>query len=161
MRGIWSSVGFQLFIGQQSILANHSPIAWKSLSTTTSIKDSTENILRDEKKIISRWREYFEDLLNPVRATPTDTCDTIDFRKEEVFTLTEVAAAIRGLKSRKAAGEDEIRPKMLKALNEEGLRWLTRVCRVAWKLAKTPKNWQTGVMIPNYKKSDRKECTLY
>ena len=30
--------------------------------------------------------------LNPVRATRTDICDTIDFWKEEVFTLTEVAA---------------------------------------------------------------------
>ena len=79
----------------------------KSLSTTTSIEDSTGNILRDEKEILSRWREYFEDLLNPVRATPTDTCDTIDLGKEEVFTSTEVAAAIQGLKFGKAAGEDE------------------------------------------------------
>ena len=102
----------------------------KSLSTTTSIKDSIGNILHDEKEILSRWREYFEDLLNPIRATPTDTCDTIDLGKEEVFTLTEVAAVIRGLKSGKAAGEDEIRPEMLKALNG-GVRWLTRVCQVA------------------------------
>ena len=40
-----------------------------------------------------------------------------------------MAAAIRGLNSGKAAGEDEIRPEMLKALNG-GVRWLTRVCRV-------------------------------
>ena len=58
----------------------------KSLSTTTSIKDSTGNKPRDEKKIISRWRKYFEDLLNPVRAIPTDTCDTINFGKKGVFT---------------------------------------------------------------------------
>ena len=51
--------------------------------------------------------EKTEDLLNPVRAAPTDTCDTINFGKE-VFTSTEVAAAIRGLKSGTAAGEDEI-----------------------------------------------------
>ena len=55
--------------------------------------------------------EYFADLLNPVRATPTDTCDTIDFGKEKVFTLTEVAAVIRGLKSENAASKDEIRLK--------------------------------------------------
>ena len=42
----------------------------KSLSTTTSINDSAGNILHDKKEIISRWREYFEDLLNPIRATP-------------------------------------------------------------------------------------------
>ena len=61
-------------------------------------------------------------MLNPVRATPTDTCQTIDFQKKEVFTLTKVAAAIRGLKFRKAAGEDEIRLEMLKALNKERVR---------------------------------------
>ena len=66
----------------------------KSLSTKTSIKDSTGNILRGEKEIFSHLREYFEDWLNPVKATPTDTFDTINFGKEEVFTLTEVAAAI-------------------------------------------------------------------
>ena len=131
----------------------------KSWSNTTSIKDSTGNIHRDEK-ILSRWGEYFGDLLNPVRATPTDTCDTIDFGNEEVFTLTKVAAAIRGLKSEKAAGEDEIRPEMLKALNR-GVRWLTRVCQVAWKFGKTPNDWQTRVIIPIYKKGDRKECTNY
>ena len=103
----------------------------KSLSTTTSIKDLTRNILRDKKEILSRCREFFEDLLNPVRATPTDTCDTIDFGKEELFTLIEVAAATWGLKSGKAAGEDEIRSEMLKLLNGEGVRWLTRVCQVA------------------------------
>ena len=34
----------------------------------------------------------FEDLLNSERATPADTCDTIDF-EGKFFTLTEVAAA--------------------------------------------------------------------
>ena len=126
--GFWSPYGFQLFIGKLSILADHLPIAWKKFKCTTSIKVSTGNILRDEKKILLRWRKYFEDLLNPVRVTPTDTCDTIDFGKEEVFTLTKKAAAIRGLKSGKAAGEDKIRSEMLKALNGEGIHRLTRVC---------------------------------
>ena len=80
----------------------------KSLSTTTSIKDLTGNVLRDEKEIVSFWKEHFEDLLNPVMATPIDTCDMIELGQEEVFTSTEVAAARRGLKSEKNAGEDEI-----------------------------------------------------
>ena len=98
------------------------PITWEKFKYHNLYKDSTRYVLRDEKEILSRWREHFEDLLNQARATPTDTCDTIDFGKEEVFTLTEVAAAIRGLKSGKAASEDEIRPKMLKTLNG-GVRW--------------------------------------
>ena len=55
----------------------------------------------------------------------------IDFETEGVFTLTEVAAATRGLQSGKAVGEDKIRPEKLKELNGEGVRWLTRVCQVA------------------------------
>ena len=60
-----------------------------------------------KKEFPLRCREYFENLFNPTRETPTDTCDTIVCRKEEVFKLTEVATVeqpvIRGLKSGKAA----------------------------------------------------------
>ena len=37
--------------------------------------------------------------------------------------------------------------------------WLTRVCQVAWKFGKTPRDWQTGVIILIFKKGDRKQCT--
>ena len=81
--------------------------------------------------------------------------------KDEVFTAAEVATAVKGIKSGKAAGEDKIRPEMLKALTREGILWLTRVCQVAWKFGKTPRDWQTGVIIPIFKKGDRKQCTNY
>ena len=50
---------------------------------------------------------------------------------------------------------------MLKALTGEGILWLTRVCHIAWKFGKTPRDWQTGVIIPIFKKGDRKQCTNY
>ena len=52
----------------------------------------------------------------------------------------------------KAPGEDEIRPEMLKVLTGEGILLLTRVCQVAWKFGKIPKDWQTGVSISILKK---------
>ena len=42
----------------------------------------------------------------------------------------------------KAAGEDEIRLEMLKALNGERERWLTKICQVRGNLEK---NQQTGM----------------
>ena len=60
----------------------------------------------------------------------------IDFGKEEIFALTEVAAAIWELKSGKATGEDEIRLEMSKALNGGKVFGLTKVCQVAWELVK-------------------------
>ena len=68
------------------------------------------------------------------------------------FHCSRNGTAITEIKSEKAAGEDEIRAQMLKALTEEGILWLTRVCQVAWKFGKTPSDWQTGVIIPILRK---------
>lgn len=69
--------------------------------------------------------------------------------------------AIKSLKPGKAAGIDEIRPEMLKALGEGGMKWLTRVCRIVWKSGVAPEDWQTGVIVPIYKKGSEKECSNY
>ena len=71
--------------------------------------------------------------MNPVKASTCDTHEVIHLGEEEVFTAAEVATATKGIKSGKAAGEDEIRPEMLKALIGKGILWLTRVRQVAWK----------------------------
>ena len=125
------------------------------------MKDSDGNILTDENEILSRCREYFKDLLNPVKASTRDTHEVTHLGEDKVFTAAEVATAIKGIKSGKAAGEDEIRPEMLKALTGEGILCLTRVCQVAWKFGKTPRDWQTGVIISIFKKGDRKQYTNY
>ena len=56
---------------------------------------------------------------------------------EEIY-LTEVEArtAIKSLKAGIALGKDEI----LKAVNNFGVRWLTRVFQVAWKTGEVPKH---------------------
>ena len=48
--------------------------------------------------------------------------------------------------------------RMLKVLTGKGILCLTPVCQVAWKFGKTPRDWQTGVIIPILKKGDRKQC---
>ena len=50
---------------------------------------------------------------------------------------------------------------MLKALKGEGTLWLTRVRKAAWKFRKTPRDWQTGVIIPISKKGNRKQYTNF
>ena len=97
--------------------------------------------------------------MNPVKASTRDTHKVTHLVEEEVFTAAEVAMAIKEIKSGKAAGEDEIRPEMLKALTGEGILWLTRECQVVWKFGKTPRDWQTGVIIPIFKKRDCKQWT--
>ena len=161
MGRVWSSVGLHLLSANKVFWQTIRRLRGKRSSITYSIKDSDGNILTDENEILPRWREYFEGLLNPVKASTRDTHEVTHLGEDEVFTSAEVATAIKGIKSRKAADEDEIRPEMLKALTGEGILWLTRVRQVAWKFGKTPRDWQTGVMIPIFKKGDRKQYKNY
>ena len=131
----------------------------KRSSATYSITDSAGNILTDENEILSRWREYFEDLLNPVKASTCDTQEVIHLGEEKAFIAAEVAWAIKEIIYGKAVGEDESRPKMLKVLTGEGILWLTRVCQVTWNFGKTPRDSQTDVITPVFKKEDRKQYT--
>jgi len=91
------------YFGKQSVFA------WQKIKLRFFFKDPWSNILSDENEILSRWREYFEHLLNPVKAINDDAHEPICFGEEEVFTARKVAAAIGRLKSGIAAGEDEIR----------------------------------------------------
>ena len=56
---------------------------------------------------------------------------------------------------------DEIRPEFLKALDVVGLSWLTRLFNIAWTSGAVPLDWQTGVVVPLFKKGDRRVCSNY
>ena len=70
------------------------------------------------------------DRLNPVDATSTQIYEEL-VGAEIQITEADVNAVIKSLKTGKAPGEDDIRPEMLKPMNMYGVRWLTRVCKVA------------------------------
>ncbi|KAI3367284.1 hypothetical protein L3Q82_008336 [Scortum barcoo] len=48
-----------------------------------------------------------------------------------------------------------------KSLDVVGLSWLTRLCNIAWRLGTVPLEWQTGVVVPLFKKGDRRVCSNY
>ncbi|GAA6082711.1 uncharacterized protein LOC111191400, partial [Tachysurus ichikawai] len=73
----------------------------------------------------------------------------------------EVTEVVEKLLSGKAPGVDEIRPEYLKSLDVVGLSWLTRLCNIAWRLGTVPLDWQTGVVVPLFKKGDRRVCSNY
>ena len=52
---------------------------------------------------------------------------------------------------------DEIRPEfhpVHPALDVVGLLWLTQLCNVAWTSGAVLLDWQTGVVVPLFKKRD-------
>ena len=96
MERVWSSVGFQLFFGKQSILVDHPPFTWQKIKCHLLYQEFCMSTLTDEIAILSPWRKYFEDVLNPVKASTRDTQEVIHLEEEEVFTAAEVATATKG-----------------------------------------------------------------
>ena len=77
------------------------------------------------------------------------------------ITQAEVPEVVKKLLGGKAPGLDEIRPEYFKSLDVVGLSWLTRLCSIAWRSGTVPLEWQTGVVVPLFKKGDRRLCSNY
>ncbi|KAI3377609.1 hypothetical protein L3Q82_008770 [Scortum barcoo] len=67
-----------------------------------------------------------------------------------------VAEAVKQLLGSGAPELDEICPGYLKALDVVGLSWLTRLCNIAFTSGAVPLEWQTGVVVPIFKKGDQR-----
>uniref|UniRef100_A0A674NZS3 Reverse transcriptase domain-containing protein n=1 Tax=Takifugu rubripes TaxID=31033 RepID=A0A674NZS3_TAKRU len=108
-----------------------------------------------------RWKEYFEDLLNPTNTPSSEEVGPGDLGIGSHISGAEVAKVVRKLLGGRAPGVDEIRPEFLKALDVVGLSWLTRLCSIAWTSGAVPLDWQTGVVVPLFKRGDRRLCSNY
>ncbi|TWW64289.1 hypothetical protein D4764_03G0012970 [Takifugu flavidus] len=111
--------------------------------------------------VVDRWKEYFENLLNPTNAPPNEEVGPGDLGIGSRISGAEVAELVKKLLGGKVPGVDEIRPEFLKALDVVGLSWLTRLCKIAWTSGAVPLDWQTGVVVPLFKKGDRRVCSNY
>ncbi|KAL0194436.1 hypothetical protein M9458_012732, partial [Cirrhinus mrigala] len=128
------------------------------------------NLLTSTGDIVGRWKEYFEDLLNSVNTSSIEEDNNTSSIEEaeaggseadSTISRAEVAEVVEKLPGGKAPGVDEIRPEYLKSLDVVGLSWLTRLCNIAWRLGTVPLDWQTGVVVPLFKKGDRRVCSNY
>ena len=118
-------------------------------------------LLTSTGDVVRRWKEYFEDLLNPTNAPSMEEAEPGDSGEDSSITRAEVTEVVKKLHGGRAPGVDEIRPEFLKALDVVGLSWLTRLCSIAWKSGAVPLDWQTGVVVPLFKKGDRRVCSNY
>uniref|UniRef100_A0A8C8DQS5 Reverse transcriptase domain-containing protein n=1 Tax=Oryzias sinensis TaxID=183150 RepID=A0A8C8DQS5_9TELE len=106
-------------------------------------------------------KEYFEDLLNPTDTPSFEEAENEDFGVGLSITRAEVTEVVNELLGGKAPGVDEVRPEHLKSLDAVGVSWLTRLCSIAWQSGTVPLDWQTGVVVPLFRKGDRRVCSNY
>ena len=82
-------------------------------------------LLTSTRDVVSRWGEYFEDLLNPT-ATRLEEMEPGGSETGPPISGAEVVEVVKKLLGGKAPGVDEVRPEFLKALDVVGLSWLTQ-----------------------------------
>ncbi|KAK3506164.1 hypothetical protein QTP70_016984, partial [Hemibagrus guttatus] len=111
--------------------------------------------------IVGRWKEYFEDLLNPTDTPSVEEPEAEDSEVDSFITQAEVTEVVQQLLGGKAPRVDEFRPEYLKSLDVVGLSWLTRLCNIAWQSGTVPLDWATRVVVPLFKKGDRRVCSNY
>uniref|UniRef100_A0A3B3QGI4 Reverse transcriptase domain-containing protein n=1 Tax=Paramormyrops kingsleyae TaxID=1676925 RepID=A0A3B3QGI4_9TELE len=116
-------------------------------------------LLTSAQDVVSRWKEYFEDLLNPTDMPSNEEAESGDLGVDSPISGAEVVEVVKKLLGGRAPGVDEIRPEFLKALDVAGLSWLTHICSIAWTSGAVPLDWQNGVVVPIFKKGDRRVCS--
>ncbi|KAK3561397.1 hypothetical protein QTP86_000593 [Hemibagrus guttatus] len=132
----------------------------KQLSANTVYGGGGE-LLVSTGDIVGRWKEYFEDLLNPTDTPSVEEPEAEDSEVDSFITQAEATEVVQQLLGGKAPGVDEIRPEYLKSLDVVGLSWLTHLCNIAWRSGTVPLDWATGVVVPLFKKGDRRVCSNY
>ena len=129
----------------------------KNNEVSYDIKDKEDNLLVDPEKISERWREYFEDLLNPERSIDDNNEQDIDKSLEEnqeewPITEQELQTAMRAMKNGKAMREDGIPVELVKVAGQTAMTELLDLCNTALRREEVPEGWQRGVICPIYKK---------
>uniref|UniRef100_A0AAY5JXR8 Reverse transcriptase domain-containing protein n=1 Tax=Esox lucius TaxID=8010 RepID=A0AAY5JXR8_ESOLU len=128
---------------------------------TNAVYSRGGQLLTSTGDVVGRWKEYFEDLLNPAVTSYIEEAEDEGSEVDSSITRAEVTEVVKKLLCGKASGVDEIRPEYLKSLDVVGLSWLTRLCNIAWRSGTVPLGWQTGVVVPLFKKGDRRVCCNY
>ena len=118
-------------------------------------------MLTQTEDIVGRRKEHFEELLNPGNTSSGEEAESKASGEAPPMSLAAVAEVAKQLFRGKAPGVDEICPEMLKALDNVGLLWLTRLYNVAWGSGTVPMQWQIGVVVPIFKKGDQRVCSNY
>lgn len=77
------------------------------------------------------------------------------------ITIDELKSALKTCRNRKAPGSDEINMELIKYAPERFLHRFLNFLNICWKCGHIPEEWQTAIVVPIFKKGDRKDCSNY
>jgi hypothetical protein len=129
---------------------------------TIIVKDDKGDLVADSHSIVTRWRNYFSQLLNVHGAN--------DVRQEEIHTAEplvpepsafEVELAIEKLKSHKSSGIDQIPAELIKAGGRTIHCVIRKLIISIWNKGELPEERKESIIVPIHKKGDKTDCNNY
>jgi hypothetical protein len=120
------------------------------------VKDENGDLLADSHNLLSRWKNYFSQLLNVHNAS--------DVRQIELHMAEplvpgpshlEVEIAIAKLKKYKTPGSDQIPAELIQAGAEILLSANHKLINSVWNKEELSDEWKESIIVPIHKKGDK------
>ena len=126
-------------------------------------------MLTEKPAIVSRWRDYFSDLLNcPATAREEALASLYQYPVQEDManppTLEDILAAIKSMNSGKTQGLDGIPAEIYKYGGTALHAQLLKFYHICWTAKELPQQFKDALIIAIYKytkKGDRGDCGNY
>jgi hypothetical protein len=126
------------------------------------VKEDKGDLFADSHSILTRWRNYFSQLLN--------VHGVVDVRQAEVHTVEplvpepsafEVELAIEKLKHHKSPDTDQIPAEFIKAGGRKIRVAIHKLIISVWNKEELPEKWKKSIIVRIYKKGDKTDCNNY
>ena len=151
--------------GQKKVLrmAKETEKNSKDIYQSKVIKDEEENVLVQDFKILERWREYYQKLMNEHNPREGRNEQQAEMEGDITeITSAEIEMALRNMKNGKAAGPDNLPIEVWKSLGRTGVNFLKEALNKITDEEKIPDIWRKSILIPIFKnKGDIMNCGNY
>jgi hypothetical protein len=132
------------------------------------VRDDDGRLIESEEKKVDRWAAYFEGLLNVDSQVDFDAAEVSPNpewrfmgREKAPPDTDEVRAAIRALRTRRAADKHGIIAEVLKHGDDYMVEQILRLVTELWLTKKVPQTWGSADLTPLFKKGDASVCDNY
>ena len=133
----------------------------KKKPSTPVILDKQGNDINDAKRKLERWKEYFEEKLNPEVMTDPNVLNSfpiIDRDPPPPPHRSETKAAIESLKRGKAPGPDGVTAELINVGSEDVVDLYHSLISATWSTGHVPQQWCKAAIVPKHK-ARRKNVT--
>lgn len=122
------------------------------------LTDTQGNLIIEVERRRDAWMRYVEETFRDERRNATNNTDC---RTGPLFTTEEVRTAIRGIKDGKTTGPDNFYSEFLKLMDDNGIKWLTKIFNNIYNTGEVPQSWLKSTFVTLPKKPNAKKCDEY